>query len=99
VRRAAAVALLLLAIQLLAPPAQACSVCYGAPDDPMTKGVNNGIWVLLGVVGFVQIGFAAMFWTFWKRARSQRRFREQFRVVNTPGLVSTHSSIRGGSQG
>lgn len=76
-RKAVAVVLLL----LIAPSAFACAVCWGAPDDPMVKGVNNGIWVLLGLVGFVQIGFVALFWTFWRRAREQRRFRESFHVI------------------
>ncbi|HEX8254657.1 MAG TPA: hypothetical protein VF846_16050 [Thermoanaerobaculia bacterium] len=66
---------------LIAPAAFACPVCWGAPDDPMVKGVNNGIWVLLGLVGFVQIGFVAMFWSFWRRGREQRRFRESLRVI------------------
>ncbi|HEX2831684.1 MAG TPA: hypothetical protein VHW00_01640 [Thermoanaerobaculia bacterium] len=84
-------ALLLVLCMAFAPFAHACATCYGAPDDPMTKGVNNGIWVLLGVIGFVQIGFVAMFWSFWKRARDQRRFREQFRVIHS-------ESFSGGQQ-
>jgi heme/copper-type cytochrome/quinol oxidase subunit 2 len=59
----------------------ACPVCWGSPDEPMVKGVNNGIWVLLGLVGFVQLGFVAMFWSFWRRARAQQRFRESLRVI------------------
>jgi hypothetical protein len=93
-RRLLIAAVLLIAIQLAAPVAQACAVCYGAPDDPMTKGMNNGIWVLLGVVGFVQLGFIALFWTFWKRARDHRRFREQFHVVHS----TDPTSFPGGSQ-
>jgi hypothetical protein len=93
VKRVALVILVLLAMQSIAPAALACATCYGAPDDPMTKGMNNGIWVLLGVIGFVQLGFIALFWTFWKRAREQRRFREQFRVIHPS------DAIPGGSQG
>ena len=66
---------------VLAPDAFACSVCYGAPGDPLVKGANNGIMFLLAVVGFVQIGFVAMFWSFWRRARQQKRFRESLRVI------------------
>jgi len=77
-RNLAVIALILL---LGANAADACPVCYGAPGDPMVKGTNNGVWVLLGVVGFVQIGFVAMFWSFWRRARQQRRFRDQFHVI------------------
>jgi hypothetical protein len=72
-----------LLLGLLAPVvAQACTVCYGAPGDPMVKGVNNGIWVLLGLVALVQVGFIAMFWSFWRRGREQRRFRESLRLID-----------------
>jgi hypothetical protein len=47
----------------------------------MVKGVNKGIWVLLGFIGFVQVGFAAMFFSFWRRAREMRRFRESLRLI------------------
>lgn len=75
------VALLVAGTVLVSEPALACAVCYGNPGDPMVQGMNNGIWVLLGLVGFVQIGFVAMFWSFWRRARDQRRFRESLRVI------------------
>jgi hypothetical protein len=73
-----------IAICLLLVPSilSACPVCYGSPNSPMTKGTNNGILFLLGVVGFVQIGFIALFWTFWRRAQELRRRRESFSVVN-----------------
>jgi hypothetical protein len=70
-----------LLILFIAPMASACPVCWGAPDDPMVKGVNSGIWVLLGLVGFVQLGFVAMFYSFWRKAREHRRFRESLRVI------------------
>ncbi|MEO8381914.1 MAG: hypothetical protein ABI779_19790 [Acidobacteriota bacterium] len=75
------VACALLASAVFSQSALACAVCYGAPGDPMTKGLNNGIWVLLGLVGFVQISFAALFWSFWRRAREQQRFRESLHVI------------------
>ena len=68
-------------VVILAPHVFACSVCYGAPGDPLVKGANNGIMFLLGIVGFVQIGFIAMFWSFWRRARQQKRFRESLKVI------------------
>lgn len=71
-----------LIVLFTASAANACPVCYGAPGDPMVKGTNNGVWVLLGVVGFVQLGFVALFWSFWRRARQQRRFRDQFHVID-----------------
>ena len=70
-----------LLILIAAPALQACPVCWGAPDDPMVKGVNSGIWVLLGLVGFVQLGFVAMFYSFWRKAREHKRFRESLRVI------------------
>ena len=66
---------------LFSQSAFACSVCHGAPGDPLVKGANNGIMFLLGIVGFVQIGFVAMFWSFWRRAREQKRFRESLKVI------------------
>ena len=73
----------LAAFMLLAPVALACPVCFGSPDDPMIKGVNYGIWVLLSLVGLVQIGFVALFWSFWRRAREQKRFRDSLRVIHS----------------
>lgn len=75
--------LVILAVMLVLAPvaAQACTVCWGSPDDPMVKSVNKGVWVLLGFIGFVQIGFAALFFSFWRRARDLRRFRESLRVI------------------
>lgn len=66
---------------ILAPAALGCPVCWGAPDDPMVKSVNKGIYVLLGFVGFVQIGFIALFWSFWRRAQQQKKFRESLHVI------------------
>jgi hypothetical protein len=76
--------LVVIAIALLLVPSilSACPVCYGAPNSPLTKGSNNGIAFLLGVIGFVQVGFVAMFWSFWRRAKELRRRRESFHVVD-----------------
>jgi hypothetical protein len=73
-----------IAICLLLVPSilSACPVCYGAPTSPMTKSTNNAILFLLGVVAFVQIGFIALFWTFWRRAQELRRRRESFSVLD-----------------
>lgn len=75
--------LVILAVMLVFAPvaAEACTVCWGSPDDPMVKSVNKGIWVLLGFIGFVQIGFAALFFSFWRRSRDLRRFRESLQVI------------------
>ncbi|MEA2163568.1 MAG: hypothetical protein QOK37_1695 [Thermoanaerobaculia bacterium] len=76
--------LVVIAIAILLVPAvlSACPVCYGAPNSPMTKSSNNAIGFLLGVIGFVQIGFVAMFWSFWRRAKAMRRLKESFRLLD-----------------
>ena len=60
---------------------QACPVCFGNPASPLTKGTSNGILFLLSVIGIVQIGFVALFVTFWRRARALRRRRESFHLI------------------
>ena len=42
-----------------ANPVLACSVCFGDPDSPLTKGALMGVYVLVGVVGFVLLSIAA----------------------------------------
>jgi uncharacterized membrane protein len=41
----------------LTPGVWACAACFGASDDPMAKGMNAGIFALLGVVAVVLLGF------------------------------------------
>lgn len=36
--------------------AHACSVCMGAADDTMTRGMQAGIMVLLGIIATVLVG-------------------------------------------
>ncbi|HXA16955.1 MAG TPA: hypothetical protein VN380_08190 [Thermoanaerobaculia bacterium] len=73
-----------IAVALLLVPAilSACPVCYGAPNSPMTKSSNNAIIFMLGIIGLVQVGFVAMFWSFWRRAKELRRRRESFRLLD-----------------
>ena len=56
--------LICLAAISIAQPVIACSVCYGDPNSPMTKGVEAGVLVLLAVVGGVLllIGSLLLFW-------------------------------------
>ena len=72
----------LTAVLLIALPqiAAACPVCYGGTGS-LAKGMDSAIWFLLAVLGFVQIGFVALFWSFWRRARELRRRREQFHLI------------------
>lgn len=39
----------------------ACSVCYGDPDAPMTKGLSWAIVALIGVVAVVLSGVVVFF--------------------------------------
>jgi hypothetical protein len=47
----------------------ACSVCYGAPGAAQTRGMNFGIFTMLGVTGVVLGGFGGLFFCFARRAR------------------------------
>jgi hypothetical protein len=58
--------LICLAAMSIAQPVIACSVCYGDPNSPMTKGVEAGVLVLLGVVGGVLMLVASLL-LFWVR--------------------------------
>lgn len=78
----AGTAMMALLLIFVAPAAHACAVCFGAPNTPATHGMNNAIFFLLGVVGFVQIGFASLFYTLWRRAREMRRRREQLQLID-----------------
>ena len=71
-------------VAVLAGPnvALACLVCFGATDSPMAEGVNNGIFVLLGVVGAVQIGFVALFVSVRRRAKHYQERKDSFEVIN-----------------
>jgi len=75
-------ALVAAALLLLPTLASACPVCFGDPNSAMVKGTNNGIFFLLGVIGFVQVGLGAMFVGFWRRARALRARRDSLRVIN-----------------
>ena len=77
-----AIAATCLAASLLAPSAaSACEACFGAADAAATKGMNNAIFFLLGVIGVVQVGFVKLFWGFHKRSRSLAERREKFRIL------------------
>jgi hypothetical protein len=75
--------LAVIAILILAPVvASACPVCYGNAQTPLTKSASNGVLFLLGIVGSVQVGFVALFFSFWKRAKSLQQKREQFHIID-----------------
>jgi len=49
--------------------AGACAVCFGDPNAQMTKGAEQGVWFLLGIMVLVQIGFGIFFMYLRRRAR------------------------------
>ena len=63
--------------------AAACPVCFGDPNAQMTKGAEQGVWFLLGIMLFVQIGFGIFFFYLRRRARGFRdpMPRPVFRLV------------------
>jgi hypothetical protein len=78
-------ALALVALLALAIPrsAAACAVCFGDPGAQMTKGAEQGVWFLLGVMVLVQVGFGIFFLYLRHRARNVRDpiGRPVFRLV------------------
>ena len=80
-RRLAAIVLL----ALVAAPrcASACAVCFGDPSAQMTKGAEQGVWFLLGIMVLVQVGFGIFFFYLRRRARQFRDpvGRPVFRLV------------------
>lgn len=61
---------LVAAVLLLVPRvAAACPVCFGDPNAQMTKGAEQGVWFLLGVMLLVQLGFVIFFLYLRRRAR------------------------------
>ncbi len=53
-----------------AQTAQACPVCFGAADSPLTKGMNLAILALLGVTGVVLGAFAVFFLYLMRRSKA-----------------------------
>jgi len=58
-----------LIILLLPSQIHACAVCYGAADDPMTKGMDMAIMFLLCVIGSILLGVIAVTIYFARRAK------------------------------
>ena len=54
---------------LLPTDVLACTVCLGNTDSMLRSGMNMGILVLLGVTGFMLLGFSIFFMYLARRAR------------------------------
>ena len=76
-------ALTTVALTLALPQiASACATCFGAPDAPMTKGMNNAILLLIGVVGLVYVGIGKVALDFRKRSkRLAEKEKPQLRLI------------------
>ena len=61
-------ALFTLAAMAAPRAALACSVCFGQSDSPLAKGMNMGIFLMLGFTGAVLAGFASFFVYLIRRA-------------------------------
>jgi len=59
------------ALAWLPSAASACPVCFGNPDDPMTKSIGLGILFLLGTIGAVLAVIAGFFVFLVRRAAAQ----------------------------
>ncbi|MFQ5628836.1 MAG: hypothetical protein ACE5I1_08750 [bacterium] len=47
----------------------ACPVCFGAPESPLTEGMNMAILTLLGIIGTLLGMFGAFFIYLRNRAK------------------------------
>lgn len=79
--KASRVAITVVLLLLVAQPLFACPVCYGDPTSATTKSMSNAVIFLLVVIGLVQVGFVALFWTFWKRAKNIQKTKESFTLI------------------
>ena len=71
-------ALLLFALLLAAWPtaAEACAVCFGAPDSPMTKGMQWGIASLIFILIPVLGGVGGFFLFLARRGRAYAHLQD-----------------------
>ena len=58
--------LLLILISNLYP----CAVCYGAPDHPVTQGLNKAIFFLLSVITFILLCIMYGMFSIFKRSKN-----------------------------
>ncbi len=67
----------------IAPSAFACAACYGASDSPLAQGMNWGIMVLLGFVGFVLTVVSSFFVYIVRRASTMEAVAAQNNLTET----------------
>ncbi len=85
-KKIAVVGLVLTVAWLVLPPAaSACATCYGDPGAPMTKGMNNAILFLIGIVGLVYAGIGKVFLDFRRRSKKiseKATVRQRLRLIH-----------------
>ena len=69
----------------------ACAACYGASDSPMAKGMNWGIFSLLGVVTMV-LGSLATFFVFLGKKAAEAANENQPDANSTAKTEPTQKS-------
>ena len=52
-----------------------CAVCYGAPDHPVTQGMNNAVIFLLFIISFVLTCIASSIYILIKRTKAVIAFK------------------------
>jgi hypothetical protein len=78
----------LVVLIMSAPVAHACSVCYGNPESPLSKGMVWGVFTLLVIVGGVLAGIGGFFIFLAKRSGSV----SQANLPETTGSVSNQNT-------
>jgi hypothetical protein len=61
--------------------AAACATCFGDPDSPATRGMNNAILALLACVGLVYVGIVKIAWDFRQRSKRLEKRRPQLHLI------------------
>lgn len=51
------------------PLANACAVCFGDPNSPLTKSIGMGVWVLMAFIGGVLLLFSLFFLNIRRRMK------------------------------
>jgi hypothetical protein len=59
----------LILLSILISTLYPCAVCYGAPDHPVTQGMNNAVLFLLFIIVFVLSCVAGSIIILMKRAK------------------------------
>ena len=92
VHKLATTFLICLAAISSAQAAMACSVCYGDPNSPMTKGVEAGVLVLLAFVGGVLLLLASLLLFWMRRAAKLEAAGSDVREANGAWAMESRGS-------